>query len=51
MCIRVVERFAVCHCVYFVHGVDQCTAYGQRGHQVEDRILFVGHSCPSHAGG
>ncbi|KAH8154974.1 uncharacterized protein LAJ45_01507 [Morchella importuna] len=32
MCMRVVERYAVCKCVYFTHGVDQCGAYGRRGH-------------------
>ena len=47
MCYRVVERYAVCGCVYFVHGVDQCGAYGQ--HQVQDRVVLVGHTCPNHA--
>lgn len=51
MCIRVVERYAVCGCVYFVHGVDQCGAYGRRGHGIEDRIVPVGHTCPLHATG
>ena len=49
MCIRVVERFAVCNCVYYVHGVDQCGAYGRRGHEIEDRNVPVGHTCPEHA--
>lgn len=49
MCIRVVERYAVCQCVYFVHGIDQCGAYGRRGHEVEDRTILVGHTCPQHA--
>ncbi|KAI5781942.1 hypothetical protein EDC01DRAFT_235021 [Geopyxis carbonaria] len=50
MCIRVVERYAVCKCVYYVHGVDQCSAYGRRGHEVEDRTVLVGHTCPQHSG-
>ena len=48
MCMRVVEIYSVCKCVYFTHGIDQCSAYGR--HAVEDRIVLVGHSCPSHSG-
>ncbi|KAA8910261.1 hypothetical protein FN846DRAFT_751409, partial [Sphaerosporella brunnea] len=51
MCFRVVERYAVCQCVYFVHGIDQCGAYGQLGHQLEERVVLVGHTCPHHAAG
>ncbi|KAI5859044.1 hypothetical protein BZA05DRAFT_329765 [Tricharina praecox] len=47
MCLRVVERYAVCGCIYFTHGVDRCGAYGQ--HQVQDRVVLVGHTCPLHA--
>jgi hypothetical protein len=51
MCYRVIEIYAVCRCVYYVHGVDQCGAYGLPGHHVEDRTLLVGHTCPQHASG
>ncbi|KAF8254128.1 hypothetical protein K440DRAFT_618774 [Wilcoxina mikolae CBS 423.85] len=51
MCYRVIEIYAVCRCVYYVHGVDQCGAYGLPGHHVEDRTLLVGHTCPQHAAG
>ncbi|KAL7269360.1 hypothetical protein RUND412_007984 [Rhizina undulata] len=40
MCMRVVERFAVCKCIYYVHGVDQCSAYGRRGHEVQDKVVL-----------
>ncbi|KAF8460928.1 hypothetical protein BDZ91DRAFT_410212 [Kalaharituber pfeilii] len=49
MCLRIVERYAVCKCVYFVHGVDQCNSYGMRGHIVTDKIVLVGHSCRDHS--
>lgn len=49
MCMRVVERYAVCKCVYFTHGIDQCSAYGRRGHLVQDKVVLVGHTCPSHS--
>ncbi|KAI5821049.1 hypothetical protein BZA77DRAFT_236220, partial [Pyronema omphalodes] len=49
MCIRVTEIYAVCRCVYYVHGVDQCGSFGSPGHYIEDRSVLVGHSCPAHA--
>lgn len=49
MCMRVVERYSVCKCVYFIHGIDQCSAYGRRSHEVEDRVVLVGHTCPDHS--
>lgn len=48
MCMRVVEVYSVCKCVYFTHGIDQCSAYGR--HDVEKRVVLVGHTCPSHSG-
>ena len=48
MCIRVVEQFSVCRCVYYIHGVDQCNSYGMRGHYIEDKVILVGHSCRDH---
>lgn len=46
MCIRVVERYAACHCIYHIHGVDACSSYGR--HPVTDRVIYVGYSCPRH---
>jgi hypothetical protein len=47
MCIRIVEKYAVCGCIYHVHGVDACPAYGR--HEVADRVVQVGYACPRHA--
>ncbi|KAF8427354.1 hypothetical protein EV426DRAFT_699178 [Tirmania nivea] len=49
MCIRVVEQFSVCRCVYYVHGVDQCNSYGMRGHYIQDKVILVGHTCRDHS--
>jgi hypothetical protein len=49
MCLRVVEKFPACGCVYHVHAVDRCSYYGR--HQVVDRVVWVGHSCPDHSSG
>lgn len=48
MCIRIVERYAVCHCIYHQHSVDPCGMYGQ--HAVEERTILVGYACPNHGG-
>lgn len=48
MCIRVVEKFSVCGCVYHVHSVDRCAYYGR--HQVVDKVIWVGTSCQQHGG-
>lgn len=50
MCIRVIELFAVCRCVYHTHGVDQCNSYGTLGHGVQDRVVLVGYACREHSG-
>ena len=47
MCIRVVEKYAACHCTYHIHGVDACSYYGR--HPVTDRIVYVGYACPRHS--
>ncbi|KAL2351188.1 hypothetical protein BJ546DRAFT_821371, partial [Cryomyces antarcticus] len=49
MCIQVVERFSVCRCLYFRHGIDRCTMYGQRGHLIQERTVLVGYQCENHA--
>ncbi|OAL50868.1 hypothetical protein IQ07DRAFT_404814 [Pyrenochaeta sp. DS3sAY3a] len=38
MCIRVVEKFPVCGCVYHTHAVDRCSYYGR--HSVVDKIVW-----------
>ncbi|CAC9892546.1 unnamed protein product [Aureobasidium pullulans] len=48
MCIQVVERYAVCRCIYHRHSLDPCAAYGSRSHGITERIVFVGYKCPSH---
>lgn len=49
MCIRIVELFAVCKCVYHIHGIDQCNSYGMLGHQVQDKVILVGYACRQHS--
>ncbi|RPA71761.1 hypothetical protein BJ508DRAFT_187827, partial [Ascobolus immersus RN42] len=49
MCIRITERYAVCSCIYYIHGVDQCQAVGQAGHKIDERDVLVGHSCEAHS--
>jgi hypothetical protein len=46
MCIRVIEKWAVCGCIYYTHAVDACPAYGQHG--VSDKVIHVGYACPKH---
>ena len=46
MCIQLIERYAVCKCVYHVHAVDQCSSYGQ--HPVQQKTILVGYTCPNH---
>lgn len=47
MCIRIIEQYAVCGCVYHVHAVDACAAYGQHG--VADKVVAVGYACSQHS--
>ena len=49
MCIRINERYAVCKCVYYVHGVDPCQSVGQHGHSIQDKTVLVGYACTQHA--
>ncbi|KAF2823916.1 hypothetical protein CC86DRAFT_297717 [Ophiobolus disseminans] len=48
MCLRLVEKFPACGCVYHTHAVDRCSYYGR--HSVIDRTIWVGLSCPHHNG-
>lgn len=49
MCIKVVERYAVCRCIYYSHAVDACPAYGRRGHNVKTQEVLVGYTCTRHS--
>lgn len=48
MCIKVVERYAVCRCIYYSHAVDACPAYGRRGHSIKTQEILVGYTCTRH---
>ncbi len=49
MCIKIVERYAVCRCIYYSHDVDYCPAYGRRGHGVKTQEVLVGYTCSRHS--
>lgn len=49
MCIKIVERYAVCKCIYYSHAVDACPAYGRRDHAVRTREVLVGYTCSKHS--
>ena len=51
MCIRITERFAVCGCTYFVHGIDQCQSVGRQGHSIQEKTVLVGYKCEYHSRG
>lgn len=47
MCIKVIERYAVCRCLYYTHAVDPCPAYGR--HEVKLKEVLVGYTCSRHS--
>ncbi|KAH5613359.1 hypothetical protein HBI45_044420 [Parastagonospora nodorum] len=47
---QVVERYRACRCLYHQHSIDPCSAYGQRGHSVQEKTALVGFSYSSHDG-
>lgn len=49
MCFKVIERYAVCRCIYYSHAVDPCPAYGRRDHVVKTREVLVGYTCSRHS--
>ncbi|KAJ5096329.1 hypothetical protein NUU61_005685 [Penicillium alfredii] len=49
MCYKLVERYSVCRCLYFQHSIDPCSAYGQRGHSVQEKTVLVGYACTQHS--
>lgn len=48
MCIKIVERYSVCRCIYYSHAVDACPYYGSRGHAIKTQQVLVGYSCRQH---
>jgi hypothetical protein len=49
MCIQIVELYAVCKCIYYRHGIDRCAAYGHAGHQIVEKVIYVGYTCGTHS--
>jgi len=49
MCYQVVERYSVCRCLYYKHAIDPCSAYGQRGHTIQEKTVLVGYACSLHS--
>lgn len=49
MCYRVLERYAVCRCLYHKHVINPCPHYGEWGHQVDEKTVLVGYACGVHA--
>lgn len=48
MCYQIVERYAVCKCLYHRHAIDPCNNYGRPGHGVTEKTVLVGFACPDH---
>ena len=49
MCIKIVERYTFCRCIYYSHAVDACPAYGRRGHAIKTQEVLVGYDCSRHS--
>ena len=49
MCIQVVERYAVCGCLYYKHAIDPCSAINTRGHSIQVKEVLVGYACNRHS--
>ena len=47
MCLRVIEKYPFCYCVYQIHGIDACISYGY--HAITDKFVGVSFSCPIHS--
>lgn len=47
MCIKIVERYSFCRCLYYSHAIDPCPSYGK--HEVMFKEILVGSTCPSHS--
>ena len=48
-CIQVVELYGFCHCLYYTHQVDLCSAHESKGHTVQTREVLVEYICSSHS--
>ena len=48
MCIQVIERYAVCRCIYRSSVIDVCPRYGAKGHDVKARDVLVNYTCSKH---
>ena len=49
MCLQIVEKYAVCGCLYHRHAVDPCPKANQRGHGISTREVRVGYACSRHS--
>ncbi|KAF7509457.1 hypothetical protein GJ744_008020 [Endocarpon pusillum] len=49
MCYQVIERYAVCRCLYYRHAIDPCQSYGQRHHHAHEKTVLTGYACPRHS--
>ena len=47
-CIRIIERYAVCRCIFYKYGIDHAL-HGSECRRVEDREVLVGYACPEHS--
>ncbi|KFA76987.1 hypothetical protein S40288_09976 [Stachybotrys chartarum IBT 40288] len=48
MCYQLAELYSACQCLYYLHAADRCPAYGQPGHAIQKRTLYVGYACSLH---
>lgn len=49
MCYQILEVYASCKCLYYIHPVDKCAASGRPGHKVARRTIPVGYLCSTHS--
>lgn len=47
MCIKIIERYTVCGCLYYSHAVNPCPAFGR--HEVKVKEVLVGYNCSHHS--
>jgi hypothetical protein len=40
---------ATSRCLYHKHAVDACGSWGQKGHVVTEKTVYVGYTCPNHS--
>ncbi|KEY68892.1 hypothetical protein S7711_03825 [Stachybotrys chartarum IBT 7711] len=49
MCYQVAELYWPCRCIFYQFDAVQCAAYGQQGHGIQKRFVYVGHACSVHS--